>query len=71
MSTTAFLIDDYGIGLDNMIILSGTAEDDKRLPTTGNILKAMPWLVRGARTNDILFFHTQIWSLSEYCDAGR
>lgn len=38
-------------------LLTDKTNDLRRLPTYGNILEAMHWLVRGAKPNDSLFLH--------------
>ena len=40
-----------------MVILTDDQQNPMSQPTKQNILKAMHWLVKDAKTNDSLFFH--------------
>ncbi|KDR69952.1 hypothetical protein GALMADRAFT_214755 [Galerina marginata CBS 339.88] len=40
-----------------ILLLTDDAKDGRNLPTRDNIIEAMRWLVRHAKTNDSLFFH--------------
>lgn len=52
-----FLCDRYGYTWDDMVILSDDQRQYNKIPTRENIIRAMQWLVQGARPNDSLFFH--------------
>lgn len=39
------------------MLLTDDSSDPRQIPTRQNILDAMRWLVRSARTDDSLFFH--------------
>ncbi|TFY80345.1 hypothetical protein EWM64_g3663 [Hericium alpestre] len=52
-----FLIDYYHYDPKRIVLLTDDARDPHDLPTKANILGAMRWLVRGARTHDALFLH--------------
>jgi len=52
-----YLIDHWGYKSRDIIILTDDAPDRRDIPTKRNMIEAMHWLVRGARTNDALFFH--------------
>ncbi|KAK9788038.1 putative Metacaspase-1 [Seiridium cardinale] len=52
-----FLIERYNYKLEDMVILSDDQSDPVRQPTKANIIRAMGWLVQGARPNDSLFLH--------------
>jgi hypothetical protein len=54
---SAFLIERYGYKREDMIILTDDQRDPILQPTKGNIVRAMQWLVSGARPNDALFLH--------------
>ena len=47
--------ENWGFKWENIIVL--TDDRAERLPTRDNILKAIEWLVGGAKANDSLFFH--------------
>ncbi|KAK6071567.1 caspase domain-containing protein [Seiridium cupressi] len=53
----AFLIERYNYKLEDMVILTDDQSDPVRQPTKANIIRAMGWLVQGARPNDSLFLH--------------
>ena len=47
------------------MLLTDDSSDPRQIPTRQNMLDAMRWLVRSARTDDSLFFHCMsIFSLS-------
>lgn len=39
------------------MLLTDDSSDPRQIPTRQNMLDAMRWLVRSARTDDSLFFH--------------
>lgn len=43
--------------MEDMVILTDDQQNPRSIPTKGNIIAAMQWLVRDARPNDSLFFH--------------
>ncbi|KAI0385744.1 caspase domain-containing protein [Hypomontagnella monticulosa] len=56
-NVSQFLIERYGYKREDMIILTDDQHDPIMIPTKANILRAMEWLVSGARPNDALFLH--------------
>ena len=56
-NVSAFLIERYNYRREDMIILTDDARDPNLIPTKANIIRAMQWLVAGARPNDALFLH--------------
>ncbi|KAI0594080.1 caspase domain-containing protein [Biscogniauxia sp. FL1348] len=54
---STFLIENYNYKRQDMIILTDDQQDPVLQPTKANILRAMEWLVSGARPNDALFLH--------------
>jgi hypothetical protein len=46
----------FGYQRENMVLLTDDQHNPLSQPTKVNILKAMHWLVKGARPNDSLFF---------------
>ncbi|KAI1495687.1 caspase domain-containing protein [Biscogniauxia marginata] len=54
---SAFLIERYNYRREDMIILTDDQRDPIMQPTKANIIRAMGWLVNGARPNDALFLH--------------
>ncbi|KAF8060732.1 casa protein [Lyophyllum atratum] len=52
-----FLISKWGYRSGDIVLLSDDARNPRERPTRQNILDAMRWLVRNAKTNDSLFFH--------------
>ncbi|TFK23717.1 hypothetical protein FA15DRAFT_705189 [Coprinopsis marcescibilis] len=52
-----FLIKQGGYSPDNIVLLTDDVSDPRQLPTRKNIISGMKWLVRGAESNDALFFH--------------
>jgi metacaspase-1 len=54
---SAFLKQNFGYPLDDMVILTDDQQNPMSQPTKQNILRAMHWLVKDARPNDTLFFH--------------
>ncbi len=53
----AYLREHLGYKRDDMVILTDDQQNPMSQPTKANILRAMHWLVKGARPNDMLFFH--------------
>ncbi|KAI0842801.1 hypothetical protein F5Y06DRAFT_284202 [Hypoxylon sp. FL0890] len=56
-NVSQFLIERYGYKREDMIILTDDQHDPIMVPTKANILRALEWLVSGARPNDALFLH--------------
>ncbi|RYP32896.1 hypothetical protein DL767_004986 [Monosporascus sp. MG133] len=54
---SAFLIERYGYKREDMVFLTDDQQDPRGIPTRENILKAIGWLVGGAKPNDSLFLH--------------
>ena len=52
-----FLNQRYGFSYDDMVILTDDQQNPISRPTRANIIRAMKWLVSGAKANDSLFFH--------------
>lgn len=52
-----FLTERYGYSYDDMVILTDDQQENARIPTRDNIIRAMQWLVKDARPNDSYFFH--------------
>lgn len=52
-----FLTSRYGYRPEDIVMLTDDQRDMVRIPTKANMLRAMQWLVNGARANDSLFFH--------------
>ncbi|KAI1333215.1 caspase domain-containing protein [Xylariaceae sp. FL0255] len=52
-----FLMERYNYKREDMIILTDDQHDPILQPTKANILRAMQWLINGARPNDALFLH--------------
>ncbi|CAK7902869.1 metacaspase-1 [[Candida] anglica] len=52
-----FLNERFGYQWDDMVILTDDQNQQARLPTKDNIIRAMQWLVKDARPNDSLVFH--------------
>lgn len=52
-----FLERNYNYKRDDMVILTDDQPNPRSVPTRANIIAAMHWLVRGAQSNDSLFFH--------------
>ncbi|TFK33161.1 caspase domain-containing protein [Crucibulum laeve] len=52
-----FLINHQGYRAEDIVLLTDDSSHPRQLPTRQNIIDAMKWLVRSARTNDSLFFH--------------
>lgn len=55
MST--FLNRSYGYRREDMVILTDDQANPMSHPTKANMIRAMHWLVAGAKPNDSLFFH--------------
>jgi hypothetical protein len=51
------VVDRLGFHVRDVLRLTDDATDPRNQPTKTNILGAMQWLVRGARSHDSLFFH--------------
>ncbi|KAI0482668.1 caspase domain-containing protein [Xylariaceae sp. FL0804] len=56
-NVSSFLMERYGYKREDMIILTDDQRDPILVPTKANILRAMEWLVSGARPHDALFLH--------------
>ncbi|KAF4121531.1 Caspase domain, partial [Geosmithia morbida] len=54
---TAYLAEHFGYRREDMVILTDDQQNQMSQPTKQNILRAMHWLVKGAQSNDSLFFH--------------
>jgi hypothetical protein len=52
-----YLFHHWGFQAQNACILTDDQTDPNKLPTHQNILKAVDWLVQGAKCNDSLVFH--------------
>lgn len=68
---SSYLVDHFGYKREDMVILTDDQQNPMSQPTKQNILRAMHWLVKDARSNDSLFFHySGKWALSLFC-PGR
>ncbi|CAE6533403.1 unnamed protein product [Rhizoctonia solani] len=56
-SVAEFLTHQFGFQRQNIVKLTDDATDPYLLPTKANIISAMNWLVKDARSDDSLFFH--------------
>ncbi|KKF97211.1 Metacaspase-1A [Ceratocystis platani] len=56
-NVSRFLIERQGYRREDMVILTDNQTNPMGQPTKANILRAMSWLVAGAKANDSLFFH--------------
>lgn len=54
---SAFLNENYGYQRAEMLILTDDQQNTMSQPTKQNIVRAMHWLVKDARSSDSLFFH--------------
>lgn len=54
---SSFLMERYNYKREDMIFLTDDNPNPQLQPTKANILRAMGWLVQGARANDSLFLH--------------
>ncbi|TFK35668.1 peptidase C14, caspase domain-containing protein [Crucibulum laeve] len=52
-----FLCRHFGYKKKDIVMLTDDSTNEMMQPTRDNILRAMQWLVQGARANDSLFFH--------------
>lgn len=52
-----WLIKYHGFRSEDIILLTDNTSERRHLPTRQNLIDAMKWLVRSARTHDSLFFH--------------
>ncbi|KAI9275974.1 caspase domain-containing protein [Sporodiniella umbellata] len=52
-----FLVTMYNFRQDDMVILTDDQQNPQSIPTKQNMIRAMQWLVNGARPNDSFFFH--------------
>ncbi|KAF9054929.1 peptidase C14, partial [Hymenopellis radicata] len=52
-----FLIKRWGYKDEDIVMLTDDSKNPRQRPTRANIIDAMRWLVKDARTNDSLFFH--------------
>ncbi|KAL5612252.1 hypothetical protein BROUX41_000207 [Berkeleyomyces rouxiae] len=56
-NVSRFLMERHGYRREDMVILTDNQTNPMGQPTKANILRAMSWLVAGAKANDSLFFH--------------
>jgi hypothetical protein len=56
-NVSEFLVERYGYRREDMVVLTDDQQNPMGQPTKQNILRAMTWLVAGARPNDALFLH--------------
>ncbi|KKA26095.1 hypothetical protein TD95_003543 [Thielaviopsis punctulata] len=56
-NVSRFLMERYHYRREDMVILTDNQTNPMGQPTKANILRAMSWLVAGAKPNDSLFFH--------------
>ncbi|KAI2618416.1 caspase domain-containing protein [Hypoxylon sp. NC1633] len=56
-NVSQFLTERYGYKREDMIILTDDQQNPIMIPTKASILRALEWLVSGARPNDALFLH--------------
>lgn len=54
---SSFLNQRFNYSWDDMVILTDDQNEQARIPTRANIIRAMQWLVKDARPNDSYFFH--------------
>ncbi|PLN85828.1 caspase domain-domain-containing protein [Aspergillus taichungensis] len=54
---SVFLHEKHGYRREDMVILTDDQKNQLSVPTKANILRAMHWLVEGARPNDSLLIH--------------
>ncbi|KAK5172924.1 Ca(2+)-dependent cysteine protease [Saxophila tyrrhenica] len=54
---SSYLNGHFGYKREDMVILTDDQQNQMSQPTKANILRAMHWLVKDARSNDSLFFH--------------
>ncbi|KXN81388.1 Metacaspase-1, partial [Leucoagaricus sp. SymC.cos] len=52
-----WLINHHGFRNEDIVLLTDDTTEPRHLPTRQNMIDAMKWLVRSARTHDSLFFH--------------
>jgi len=52
-----FLVRHYGYKMEDIVVLTDDSRNPRQQPTRRNMLDAMRWLVRSARSDDSLFFH--------------
>jgi hypothetical protein len=52
-----FLCTYYGYQKEDIVMLTDDSTNPRLMPTRGNMLQAMQWLVHGAAPHDSLFFH--------------
>ncbi|PVG04066.1 hypothetical protein CPB86DRAFT_809963 [Serendipita vermifera] len=52
-----FLIRRFGFRAEDIVMLLDDATHPRQIPTRANIIAAMQWLVKGAQSNDSLWFH--------------
>jgi len=57
MLEMALTLERFAYDPGDMVILTEDQADPVRRPTRANILRAMQWLVGGAKRDDSLFFH--------------
>ena len=56
-NVSAFLVERHGYRREDMVTLTDDSQNPVQQPTKQNIIRAMHWLVEGARANDALFLH--------------
>lgn len=59
-----YVLEYHGYKAGDIVMLSDDSKNPRQLPTRRNIIDAMKWLVRSARTNDSLFFHCKFVLMS-------
>ncbi|KAJ7613230.1 caspase domain-containing protein [Roridomyces roridus] len=52
-----FLVEHAGYRPEEIVVLTDDSPNPRGQPTRKNMIKAMKWLVRGAKPDDALFFH--------------
>ncbi|KAJ7610116.1 caspase domain-containing protein [Roridomyces roridus] len=55
--TFVFLVEHAGYRPEEIVVLTDDSPNPRGQPTRKNMIKAMKWLVRGAKPDDALFFH--------------
>jgi len=61
------LAERWGYKPEDIVMLTDDTRDSRRLPTRKNMIEAMHWLVRGARSQDALFFHCKFTRITNVC----
>jgi len=47
---------------EDVVLLTDDTTERRHLPTRQNLINAMNWLIRSAKSNDSLFFHCSSYS---------